>query len=342
MSGISARVGEKLRSWWSATVWTVLATARSAANLRIERYPEISRNGRLADLTNDELVLELVSATKGYEKLSPTKADKVPIDDAIDLAKVSLEESKKQTEYQDTKASRLLTVTSFVSALSAALLATFADRYPLDQLKPYENSCHWVLITAYLAFLLFVLFALCGALVTFHATRTRFKYASDAAITDESKQAKSMLFYKGIAGTGPTGWADSYVTSKTQPGAAGQPDTVTSAAIRDDLKVMYFRHYVIEAYLVAAKTADKLRYLAPAQALLAWALRLLILFVILFAVAVYVVPKTKLAPGPTQIEMRPVTEPVPVRVIAPPPIPTGPAAAPGSQRPPRPAQGHGR
>lgn len=341
MSGIGTRIAEKVQAWWSASVWTILATARSAVNLRVERYPELHRHGRLADLSNDELVIELVAATKGYEKLSPAADDKVPIDDAIDLAKASLEESKKQTEYQDNKASRLLTVTSFVSALSGALLATFADRYPLDQLKPHENACHWLLIAGYLAFLLFVLFGLCGALVTFHATRTRFKYASDAAITDESKPAKSMLFYKGIAGTGPIGWAESYVSMQKQVGATGQPDTVTGASIRDDLKVIYFRHYVIEAYLVAAKTADKLRYLAPAQALLAWALRLLILFVILFALAVYLVPKTKPVPGPTRIEIQPVTQPVPVRVVAPPVVPA-PAPVPEAQRARQPVQDQSR
>jgi hypothetical protein len=319
MSGIGARIAQKAKSWWSATIWTIGATLRSAANLRIERYPEIRRNGRLADLTNDELVMELVASTKGYEKLAPAAGDPVSIDDAIDLAKASLEESKKQTEYQDNKASRLLTVTSFVSALSGALLATFADRYPLDQLSPCEQPRHWLLIAGYVAFLLFVLFALFGALVTFHATRTRFKYASDEAITDETESAKSMLFYKGIAGTGPEGWAESFVAIQKQPGAAGQPATVTAASIRGDLKVVYFRHYVIEAYLVAAKTADKLRYLAPAQALLAWAMRLLILFVILFALAICFVSKTKPVPGPTQIEIQPVTQPVPVRVVAMPP-----------------------
>jgi hypothetical protein len=344
LSEIGTRISEKAKSWWSATFWTFWATVRSAANLRIERYPEIRRNDRLVDLTNDELVRELVTATKSYEKLSPTDADKVPIDDAINLAKASLEESKKQTEYQDNKASRLLTVTSFVSALSGVLLATFADRYPLDQIKPSENDQHWLLIAGYSAFLLFVLFTLCGALVTFHATRTRFKYTSDAAITDESKPANSMLFYKGIAGTGPTGWAESYVSSQTQPGLPGQPDMITGASIRNDLKVIYFRHYVIEAYLVAAKTADKLRYLAPAQALLAWALRLLIIFVTLFAFAVSFVPSAKPAPGATdEVKIQPVTQPVPVRIVGPPPAPA-PAAAPASgASPPRePAEGQGR
>lgn len=317
MSGVS----EPIKAWWQDTVWAVVATFRSALNLRIEHYPELQRGGKLANLSNDDLVRELLRATEHFALIKPADTDALPIDDAIKLALASLEESKKQTEYQDNKASRLLTVTSFVSALSGVLLATFADRYPLDQLTVQANPSHWLLIAGYVAFLLFTLIALCGALVTFHATRTRFKYTPDKPIEDETSAAKSMLFYKGIAGTGPIGWADSYVTAQRQASVAGQSAVVTAAAIRDDLKVIYFRHYVIEAYLVAAKTADKLRYLAPAQALLAWALRLLIGFVILFALSVAYVPKTKPAPATTQVALQQVARPIPVRIYGGPTVP---------------------
>jgi len=60
----------------------------------------------------------------------------------------------------------------------------------------------------------------------------------------------------------------------------------------------YLSNYVGEAYLVAAKTADKLRYLEPAQSLLAWALRALILFVICVAMSqAFVAPPTPEAVG---------------------------------------------
>lgn len=317
MTAFSFWAKAKALAWWRATKWTVLATLRSIANLSIERYPEIERSGKLADLTGDNLVPELVAATKAYEQIQAGQADAVSLDDAIDLAKASLEESKKQTEYQDNKASRLLTVTSFVSALSGALLATFSDRYPLDTLNIRLHCGHLVLVAAYIAFLSFSLFALCGALVTFHATRTRFKYTTDEAVGDEARAPKSMLFYKGIIGTGPKGWAESFVSTSAGGGAT----------VRDNLKTVYLRHYVIEAYLVAAKTADKLRYLGPAQALLAWAMRLLILFVILFAAAVIFVPRTKPAPPPTQVQVQPVSTPVPVRIVPPPPAPMAPGAA---------------
>jgi hypothetical protein len=323
MSGVCARI----EAWWHDTWWTVAATFRSALNLSIERYPELQRDGKLANLSNDELVLELAGATEHFKLIKPTETDAVPIDDAIKLALASLEESKRQTEYQDNKASRLLTVTSFVSALSAVLLAAFADRYPLDQLSTFTNPSHWLLAAAYVAFMLFILLALCGALVTFHATRTRFKYATDKSIKDETTTAKSMLFYKGIAGTGPVGWADSYVNAQKQAGTPVGPERVTAAAIRNDLKVIYFRNYVIEAYLVAAKTADKLRYLAPAQALLAWALRFLIGFVILFALCVACVPNTKPPPSLNQITILPVVRPVPVRLYTSPSLVTTAQAA---------------
>jgi hypothetical protein len=337
---MSSRLTEKLKTWASDTAWTIAAAFRSAVNLTIERYPEIERNGRLADLQSEKLVPELVKATAGYGAITGDEDDPVSVDDAIKLAQASLEESKKQTEYQDNKASRLLTVTSFVSALSGALLAAFADRYPLDQLNPQAQTCHLLLVAGYLAFLLFSLFALFGALVTFHATRTRFKYSRDAIVTDERADAKSMLFYKGIISTGPEGWAQSFVSIPPAAGA-GQPNP--AAAVRPDLKLIYLRHYVIEAYLVAAKTADKLRYLAAAQGLLAWAMRWLILFVVLFALSIYLVPKTRPAPRPTEVRVLPGSDPLPVRMTAP-AAPPATATPPSARRvPPQPMrEGAGR
>ena len=66
--------------------------------------------------------------------------------------------------------------------------------------------------------------------------------------------------------------------------------------LRPQLKEEYLKNYVAESYLVAAKTADKLRYLGPAQSLLAWALRCLLLFVVLIALIQALVPKPSAAP----------------------------------------------
>lgn len=301
----------KIKAWWQATKWTTLATMRSIANLSIERYPEVQRDGKLADLTGENLVPELLKTTKKFDAIESGRTDPKVINEAIELAKASLEESKKQTEYQDNKASRLLTVTSFVSALSAALLASFSDRYPLGTLNPSGDKTHILLICAYVFFLLFSLFALCGALVTFHAIRTRFKYTSDEIVTNENLAPKSMLFHKGIIGTGPEGWVNSFVTENSNGGVI----------VKNNLKLIYLINYIIEAYLVAAKTADKIRYLAPAQALLAWAMRTLVVFVLLFAASVIFVPKSAPESDPSQVLIQSPSEPISVRLV---PRPTPP------------------
>lgn len=288
----------------------ISTTFRSILNLNIEFFPQIDRSGTIDDLTGDKLVAALATATKPFETL---KFATVEVGNAaIELAKASLEEAKKQTEYQDDKASRLLTVTSFVGALSGVLLASFLDRYPLDKLPSLSSANGLTLTAGYCAFLLFTLFALIGGVVTFHATRTRFKYSKKPQATDPDKPAKSMLFYQEMIAVSPQGWADSFVTVDK----AGAP------SLRTGLQEAYFRNYVMEAYLIAAKTADKLRYLGPAQGALAWALRFLLLFVLLFAFAVSRIPGTKGAPDPVKVDLHSVPAAIPVWV-APKPTATG-------------------
>lgn len=288
-----------------ANIGLGISTAfRSVCNLNIEFFPQIQRSGSLDDLTGDNLVVALVAATKPFENLKFASVDEANA--AIELAKASLEEAKQQTEYQDDKASRLLTVTSFVGALSGALLASFLDRYPLDKVPPLTSGHGLTLAAGYFAFLLFTLFALFGGVVTFHATRTRFKYSKKPQATDPDEPAKSMLFYQEIIAVSPQGWADSFVTV----------DQGGTPALRDGLHEAYFRNYVMKAYLIAAKTADKLRYLGPAQGALAWALRFLLLYVLLFAFAVCRIPETKGAPDPVKVDLHSVAAAVPVWVVS--------------------------
>lgn len=306
---------------WANIALGISTTFRSVFNLNIEFFPQIERSGAIEDLTGDKLVVALATATKPFENLKFASVEKGNA--AIELAKASLEEAKKQTEYQDDKASRLLTVTSFVGALSGALLASFLDRYPLDKVPPLTSGDGLTLAAGYFAFLLFTLFALFGGVVTFHATRTRFKYSKKPQATDPDKPAKSMLFYQEMIAVSPQGWADSFVTVDQ----AGTP------ALRDGLQEAYFRNYVMEAYLIAAKTADKLRYLGPAQGALAWALRFLLLFVLLFAFAVCRIPETKGAPDPVKVDLQSVAASVPVWVAP------KPAPAPSGKVTGRPANG---
>lgn len=253
---------------------------KSALDRKLDFFPKLE--GAAADAASAETIVpDLTRAMDGWNGLK--RAPDCSIDDALLLAKASLAEVKAQTEYQDGKASRLLTVTSFVSALAGFLFTAFSTGYPVDSLHPCADLRHLLPAAAYSFFVAFVLSALAGALTTFHATRTRFKYPISPKANQEGT-ALSFLFHGGIVGVSPAAWAESFVTDK---GGA--------VAFRD-LKLEYLRNYVGETYLVAAKTADKLRFLQPAQSMLSWALRFLVLFAIVYAATVLALSPTKPAP----------------------------------------------
>jgi len=239
------------------------------------------------------------------------------LDDAIDLAKASLAEVKAQTEYQDGKATRLLTITTFLTALAGAFFTSFASDYPLRTLTDQSGWIYGMVLSTHLAFLAFVLFALAGALVTFHATRTRFKYPALATVGSQVGPAKSFLFFREIIGVTPTGWANSFVT--VAQSADGKP----VAKLRSDLKIEYLKNYVTEGYLIAAKTTDKLRYLQPAQSLLASSLRCLLIYVVLLSVTYSTIQPTKGKPVASKVELVKAPKPLDVRVVPPPPAKLG-------------------
>lgn len=264
-----------------------LASLLAFANLDMDFYPRLNRGGKAFSQNSESIVQEMGTAMSPWRDL--VVSENSGIDDAINLAKASLAEVKAQTEYQDQKATRLLTVTTFLSALSGALFAAFSAKYPHSMAWPLTNASSVFVALAYLTFLGFVLAALSGALVTFHATRTRFKYPELATIKNQDGPVKSHLFFREIIRVTPNAWAGSFVSE----GEGGNAPTLNR-----ELKIAYLRNYVGETYLVAAKTADKLRYLEPAQSLLAWALRLLILFVVFITLNQLLVIPAAPAEGP--------------------------------------------
>src|SRR5262245_242906 len=60
--------------------------------------------------------------------------------------------------------------------------------------------------------------------------------------------------------------------------------------IRKELALDYFKNHIIESYLVAAKVADKLRYLTPAQGILSVSIRILLLWLLVGALTFVLVP----------------------------------------------------
>ncbi|OHV78878.1 hypothetical protein [Ensifer sp. LCM 4579] len=245
-----------------------------------EHYPQVSQDGVVKHLETG-LVLERAS-----RELSNLK---VPAgDDALEaplkLARQSLDEVKALTDYQDGKATRLLTIITFLSAFSGVLFNRFSDTYPLqfflnglslDDTSTYKTA---FVPLSYLLFAAFGLLAASGALVTFHAIRARFRYPR---VVSEKGKPKSYVFFKPIAEVAPEDWSKAFLS--TDP-----------TKLRDDLQLNYLKNYITEAYLVATKVADKLRYLEPAQQLQSWAIKALILWLLALSITfIFVTPPQK-------------------------------------------------
>ena len=273
----------------------------------IDFYPKVIVDGTSELLTSHQIIEEFVEASAHWATLEDDDA----LDDALKLARDSLDEVKSQTEYQDQKATRLLTVTTFVTALSAALFARLADSYPFGKIMEQSWWMTAVIVVAYLLFGIFLMCSLFGALVTFHATRTRFKYRRHSHLSTESGPAPSRLFYQGIVKVRPSAWSLDFVGPK--PVDTGKPK------LNPALKANYLADMVGETYLIACKTADKLRYLDPAQRLLATALKCLIAWILLLTVLA-VLPREKLT-QPTTVKLVPSETAIEVKANCPPSAP---------------------
>jgi hypothetical protein len=281
-----------------AAIW------RSLRGKATDYYPRVKDGDKPAEtLRTGAMMGEFVVASEGWKAIESGEK----LDAAIGLARQSLNEVKAQTEYQDQKAGRLLTITTILSALAGLLFQRFNDAYPVLATWNSKSPAKWLILPAYLPFVLFVLAVLFGALVTFHATRTRFKYdeeevpesSAEKTKTKEEKQVDdkphSRLFYTGMLRARPRAWAASFVESQRTG------DTV-NLIVNSKLPQLYFRDLVGEAYLVAAKTADKIRFLIEAQRLFAWALVFLLIWLFMFFVVSFV-PSTKADPRPTAVRL---------------------------------------
>lgn len=266
-------------------------------------YPRVEDGAKSKTLRTRAMMREFVIAAEGWAGIESG----AKLDAAIGLARQSLNEVKGQTEYQDQKAGRLLTITTILSALAGLLFQRFNDAYPVLATWNSDSAAKSLIFVAYALFIAFVLAVLFGALVTFHATRTRFKYdeeeISNGSIQsskdkeEADEEPRSRLFYTGMLRARPRAWASSFVESQ-------QTGDRESLVVSSNLPQLYFRDLVGETYLVAAKTADKIRFLIEAQRLFAWALVFLLAWVFI-CFLVNFVPSTKAAPGPTLVRLAP-------------------------------------
>ncbi|RWL75139.1 MAG: hypothetical protein EOR69_31970 [Mesorhizobium sp.] len=278
----------------------------------IEHFPRLTACGGVVTLKSEDVLKEIAAATKnlidaraenatdggeGSRVAPPSEIMKA----ALERGRESLDEVKGLTEYQDQKATRLLIITTFLSALSGALFGRFNQVYPLPDLLNISDWRTLLVVASYLAFSLFLLSAVGGALVIFHATRTRFKFPEPDPSNPERELAapKSHLFFPAIISVRPSAWAESFL---------GQAPSSDSLQPRHDLSMRYLRNYIGESYLVAAKVADKVRYLEPAQDILAFALRSLLVWLILIGlVNVLVAPTPHPDPSAPLVDKAPST-----------------------------------
>lgn len=257
-----------------------------------EHYPQVSQEGVVKHLETG-LVLERASRQLSGLK-TPDGANGFEVQ--IKLARQSLDEVKALTDYQDGKATRLLTIITFLSAFSGVLFSRFADTYPLqgflNSFSIHDTATYTkaLVLLSYLLFISFGLLAVSGALVTFHAIRARFRYPR---IASENGRPKSFVFFKPIVEVAPEDWSKAFLSDDP-------------SKLNEDLQLSYLKNYITEAYLVATKVADKLRYLEPAQKLQSWAIKALLLWLLALSTTfTFVTPPQKDAKGAIRTAVAP-------------------------------------
>jgi len=236
----------------------------------ITYFPRSAATGN--DRIDDGVVIAAIE-----KEISKIATDDGKLDDALKLARESLNEVTKHTDYQDGKATRLLTIVTFMSAFSSLLFNRLADGYPLSMVETERIGRSALIVASYGLFAAFALLATFGALVTFHAIRSRFRYPTRT----RAEAPGSLVFWMPISWTEPKNWGQAYI----------DPDA--DCKIAPDIKLKYLRNYIVETYLVGVKVADKVRMLEPAQRLQSWAIKALILWIIVTSFVFAFVPPAK-------------------------------------------------
>ena len=264
----------------------------------ISHYPRTidPQTNKLGTVSVPQIAKDIEEALSNLDQDNPDEVQR-----HLERGRESLDEVKGLTEYQDQKATRLLTIIAFLSALSGALFSRFMDLYPLRKwplMFPHFVQSFLVYST-YFLFAIFILSAISGALVIFHATRTKFKYPTAHPLEQHADRIGkgSYLFYSDIVSMRPAEWAKSFVYSKGFVRDGGQRESYDVTA---ELPLRYLKNYVLETYLVACKVADKLRYLQPAQSILSFSIRVLFLWVLLMSSTWIFVPPSKQSPPTTE------------------------------------------
>ena len=236
------------------------------------KRPSVSK--RRADAEQAEI-------KKLAEQLQAWTVPEGAIDRVHDAARASFAEVKALTEYEDGKASRLMTVVAFLSAVVAAVFTRFATDYSWPGLSEMGLTPGWLLPAAtYATFLIYVLLVTWSVFRILDAIRPSFNLPSSWKEAAASRQQpESMLFYRGILGVTASDWGGNFAAMAGEDGQA--------------LKASYAKNYVMEAYLIAGKVAIKLAALEPGIRHLRWAMGVLLVFFGLFGATLLAVEPTR-------------------------------------------------
>ena len=254
----------------------------------LSHYPRfLDENGVERQISDDEIIDRMIGELRKLKDHGNSE-----IEFALKRGRESLDEVKGLTEYEDQKATRNLTIITFISALAGVLFSGFSEDYPIRSMVDVlaangivEIAQISLIVATYGLFFAFVTCAIMGALVVFHATRIRFKYPAITMLDlgENVGRAGSFLFYSPIIQVLPERWAQSFLQKELE----GADE---SMLVDPSLGVSYLKNYVIESYLVATKVAEKLRYLMPAQSILSSSIKILLVWLVFVISTIIMVP----------------------------------------------------
>jgi len=252
-----------------ARISWLAALCKAISDGDIDHFPRALKNNSTCVIETSEVISRINAALNTVDH----EVDEKVLDRIIKFTRESLDEVKALTEYQDGKATRLLTLLTFFGALAGIVFGKISESFPFRSMITRLDPMPWSDIFVWLSYAFFASFAalaLCGVLVTFHAIRARFKYTAKG----NDNHPRSYLFYSQMIVGSPERWVESF-TEKTKDGEASLKN----------LYWAYVKNYILESYLVASKAADKLRFLSAAQSMQAWSIKMLMLFFLTAALA---------------------------------------------------------
>src|SRR5882757_8796303 len=107
-------------------VWDALRGAN------MSHFPVLEKDELAPGKALDDAIVSQILAVLQTVEPPAVSGEKTGIESVMEKARETLDEVKGLTEYQDQKATRLLTIISFLSALAAALFARFSTVYSLQ------------------------------------------------------------------------------------------------------------------------------------------------------------------------------------------------------------------